>query len=350
MRRDGGREPGRWTAGGREPGGRLTVPAVVATSAVFHYLGPAFAALLFTRVDVLGVAWLRIASAAVIFAAWRRPWRRGGRWTPADRRRLVALGVVLAAMNTVFYLAIARLPLSTVGAIEFLGVVVVAAAGVRTARNALALCVAAAGVAVLTDIRLSGTPLGFGFAFANCALFMLYVVLGHRVANTGTGGAGGRVDRLAAAMLVAAVVATPVGLPAAAPALAHPVLVLAGVAVGVCSSVIPYLTDQVAMARLRRSTYALMLSLLPASATVIGVLVLAQRPTAGDLVGVAMVVAAVAIHQQPADPAPPAAPPDGHPPAPARAPAGTPAPASRTAPPSRQEGAPCGTSDWVRRD
>ena len=40
-----------------------------AVSAVFHYLGPSFAVLLFARVDVLGVAWLRIATAAIILAA-----------------------------------------------------------------------------------------------------------------------------------------------------------------------------------------------------------------------------------------------------------------------------------------
>jgi inner membrane transporter RhtA len=158
-----------------------------------------------------------------------------------------------------------------------------------------------AGVFMLTDIRLAGEPLGFGFAFANCALFMLYVTLGHRVANTaprdGSGWDG--VDQLGAAMLIAAVVTTPLGLVHAAPAFGHPGWLLAGVAVGVCSSVIPYVTDQLAMARVRRATFALMLSILPAAATVIGLLVLTQLPTVADLLGVALVIAAVAIHQQP---------------------------------------------------
>lgn len=104
-------------------------------SAIFHYLGPSFAVLLFAHVDVLGVAWLRIASAAVVFAVWRRPWRLIVRATPQQRAVLVALGVVLAAMNSLFYLAVDRLPLSTVGAIEFLGVVILAAVGTRTRRN-----------------------------------------------------------------------------------------------------------------------------------------------------------------------------------------------------------------------
>jgi inner membrane transporter RhtA len=272
----------------------VPAPAYFAVSAVFHYLGPALAVLLFVRVDVLGVAWLRIVSAAVVFALWRRPWRLITRLAPRQRLTLLALGLVLAAMNTVFYLAIARLPLATVGAIEFLGVIALAMIGVRTRRNVLALVLAVAGVATLTDIRIIGEPIGIALAFINCALFMLYVVLGHRIANSGPKG----IDQLGAAMLIAAVAATPVGVGQAAAALTHPLWLLAGIGVGICSSVIPYVTDQLAMARLRRATFALMLSILPATATVIGLLVLAQVPTVQDLAGVALVIAGVAIHQQ----------------------------------------------------
>jgi inner membrane transporter RhtA len=224
-------------------------------SAVFHYLGPAFAVLLFARLDVLGVAWLRTASAAALFALWRRPWRLLARMGWRGRLLLVQLGTVLAAMNAVFYLAVARLPLATVGAVEFLGVVLLATAGAKTPRNAAALGLTVGGVAALADLRLVGQPLGFAFAFGNCALFMCYVVLGHRVANTDAGtGAMSGIDQLGVAMLVAAVAVTPVGLGSALDAFAHPVLLLAGVGVGLCSSVVPYVTDQLAMARLPRAT------------------------------------------------------------------------------------------------
>src|SRR5436190_6478069 len=136
-------------------------------SAVFHYLGPAFAVLLFARVDVLGVAWLRIASAAAIFAAWRRPWRAYARLDRAARSTLLLWGVVLAVMNCCFYEAIDRLPLGTVAAIEFLPVIALAALGARTTRNASALVLAVAGVYALMHVRLTGEPLGFAFAFAN---------------------------------------------------------------------------------------------------------------------------------------------------------------------------------------
>src|SRR5688572_17786991 len=140
-------------------------------STVFHYLGPSFAVLLFAHVSVQGVAWLRIASAALVFALWRRPWRAIRALSWEQRRTLLAFGVVLGLMNVSFYQAIARLPLSTVGAIEFIGPIVLAAFGVRTPRNVLALVLAAAGGWVLTDVRLSGEPLGYLFAFVNCALF-----------------------------------------------------------------------------------------------------------------------------------------------------------------------------------
>jgi inner membrane transporter RhtA len=274
---------------------RVPAPCFFLVSAVFHYLGPSFAVLLFAHVDVLGVAWLRIASAALVFGIWRRPWRLFRR---ADERRpLLALGVVLAAMNSLFYLAIDRLPLATVGAIEFLGTIVLAAAGTRTRRNVGALVLAITGVFVLTDVRLGGEPLGFAFAFANCAGFMLYVLLGHRIANSEVADSGDKLDRLGAAMLVAAVVATPFAIGQAVPAFTHPAWLLWGIAVGLCSSVIPYVTDQLAMARLPRATFALMLALLPATATVTGLLVLSQVPTPRDLAGIALVVAGVAVHR-----------------------------------------------------
>src|ERR1700704_5360786 len=152
-------------------------------SAVFHYLGPSFAVLLFARLAVLGVAWLRIASAAAVFARGPGPggpFRRAGR---EARARLVAWGAVLAVMNCCFYEAIARLPLGTVAAIEFLPVVALAAIGTRTPRNAVALALAVFGVYELSHVQLTARPLGLAFAFANAALFATYIVLAHEVAR-----------------------------------------------------------------------------------------------------------------------------------------------------------------------
>ena len=274
---------------------RFPPHAYFVVSAIFHYLGPAFAVLLFIELEPTGVAWLRIASAAVIFALWRRPWRARSRLHRETRWALVCWGGVLAVMNTCFYLAITALPLGTVAAIEFLPVVALAALGARTRRNAAALVLAVGGVYLLTDVRIAGERLGLLFAAANAILFTAYIILGHRVSRDR---ALTSIDGLALSMMIAGVVALPFGLVQALPAFTDPVLLAASIGVGVCSSVIPYVTDQLAMRRLARATYSLMVSLLPTTATVIGVLVLTQIPTPAEAFGVLLVVAGIAVHRE----------------------------------------------------
>jgi inner membrane transporter RhtA len=268
-------------------------------SAVFHYLGPSFAVLLFARVEPLGVAWLRIVSAGVVFAVWRRPWRVSRASIRMVWPLVCTFGAVLAVMNACFYLAIDRLPLGTVAAIEFLPVIALAALGVRSLRNLAALALAVAGVYALVDVRIAAEPLGIALAFANALLFACYIVVAHRMARRRE---LARIDGLALAMLVAAVLVTPIGGSSVAPALLDPIALAAGVGVGVASSVIPYVFDQLAMSRLSRATYSLMVSLLPATATVIGLVVLAQVPHLVEILGVALVVCGVALHREASSP------------------------------------------------
>ena len=265
-----------------------------AVSAVFHYLGPSFAVLLFPAIGVLGVAWLRIASAAAIFAPWTKPWRTIKKADARTRLLLVGLGVCLAVMNTAFYLALDRLPMSLVAAMEFVGTIGVAFYGLRTGRNLAALALTVAGVFLLIDVKWSSDPVGLFWAALNGALFVGYIVLGHRISESG---ASGGVDLLGAAMAIAFVFIMPIGIVEAAQAFGSVELVLAGIGVGVCSSVIPYISDQLAMSRLPRASFALMLALLPAMATLIGVIVLAQIPSLQDSIGVLLVMAGVAIHK-----------------------------------------------------
>jgi inner membrane transporter RhtA len=274
--------------------GSVPPHAWFAVSAVFHYLGPSFAVLLFPAVGVLGVAWLRIVSAAAAFAPWTKPWRT---IAEADRRArvvLIALGACLAGMNIAFYLALDRLPMSLVAAIEFVGTIAVALYGLRSARNLSALIIVVLGVFVLIDIRWSSDPLGLLWAVLNGTLFVGYIVLGHKISEDG---ARGGVDRLGAAMAIAAVFVLPIGLAEAARALGSLELILAGIGVGICSSVIPYLCDQLAMSRLPRASFALLLALLPATAAVVGAIVLSQVPSLRDIVGVSLVMVGVAIHK-----------------------------------------------------
>ena len=121
-----------------------------------------------------------------------------------------------------------------------------------------------------------------------------YIVLGHRVARSG---AGNGIAGLGAAMAVAFLVVLPIGFADALPAIFSLPLMLAAIGVGICSSVIPYICDQLAMSRLPRASFALMLSLLPVTATLIGILVLHQFPSFTDVLGIALVVAGVAFHK-----------------------------------------------------
>ncbi|AZO22971.1 MULTISPECIES: DMT family transporter [unclassified Mesorhizobium] len=261
-------------------------------SAVFHYLGPAFAVLLFAQVGVLGMAWLRIATAALVFAPLTKPWQVFARADRSARLLLLAFGACLAVMNCAFYLALDRLPISLVAAIEFVGTIGVALVGLRSRRNVAALAIAVAGTLLLIDIKWSSDPVGLFWAFLNGALFVGYIVLGHRIAQTGIGITG-----LGTAMAIAFLVVLPVGFSEALPAFSAPQLLVAAIGVGICSSVIPYICDQLAMARLPRASFALMLSLLPLTATLIGVIVLRQVPSLTDCLGIALVVVGVAMHK-----------------------------------------------------
>jgi inner membrane transporter RhtA len=181
-----------------------------------------------------------------------------------------------------------------VAAIEFVGTIAVALAGLRSRRNLVALVLSVAGVGILIDVAWSDAPVGLAWALANGGLFVVYIVLGHRAA---LGGAGQGIARLGAAMAVAFVFVLPVGITEAVQAFGMPALLAAGIGVGVCSSVIPYICDQLAMAKLPRASYAAMLALLPATATIVGAVVLSQIPTVLDLVGIALVITGIATHR-----------------------------------------------------
>ncbi|MCK5777269.1 MAG: EamA family transporter [Rhodospirillales bacterium] len=265
-----------------------------AVSAIFHYLGPSFAVLLFPAIGVLGIAWFRIASAALIFAPVTRPDRVFRNETGSGRLLLIGLGLCLAVMNTSFYLALERLPMSLVAAMEFIGTIGIALYGLRTRRNVVALILTVTGVFVLIDVKWSTDPAGLFWSALNAALFAVYIVLGHKAAEQG---AGNGVERLGAAMAIAFLVLVPIGLGEASAAFQSPVLIMAGIGVGICSSVIPYVCDQMAMARLPRASFAMLLAILPATATIIAALVLAQIPTPRDIAGIVLVMLGIALHR-----------------------------------------------------
>ncbi len=266
---------------------RIPPQGLFVLGAIAQYVGSSFAVLLFAVVPASGVAWLRVLSAAVALGAWRRPWRT--RWSRRALGLAAAFGLSLSAMNLCFYLAIDRLPLGTAVAIEFWGPIAVATLGSRTRRDIGALGLALAGVLLLADVHLAGTPAGVGLAAGAGALWALYVVLGHRVAADPDLRPR---DGLAAGMAIGALALAPFLAGSAGPALASAWRLAACVLVGLLSSVIPYALEQLALARLPRARFALLLSLLPATAAIIGAVILGQLPGGLEIAGIALVVAA----------------------------------------------------------
>lgn len=264
-------------------------PALFVLSGISLYLGAAIAVWLFDVATPSGVAWLRCLGAAVVLLAWRRPSKAAWRGKPF--LLAATFGVVTAAMNVVFYEAIARLPLGTAVAVEFLGPVAVAAAGSRRRRDVVALVLVAAGVLLIADVQLRGSPLGLAFVLMAAAAWAAYIVLGKRVALA-PGGVSG-LDSLAVGFVVATVLLSPLALGTGEVWGSAKLLVL-GIGVGVLSTVVPYTLDQVVLRRTGRASFALLLALLPVTATVIGFAVLGQVPSLTEAVGIAAVVAGVA--------------------------------------------------------
>ncbi len=272
---------------------RVPAPLLFVGSGLGQYFGAGLAArVLFDDVEAAGVAWLRIAAAALVLVAWRRPWR--ATW---DRRGLLwtaAFGLVLTGMNVAFYIAIDNLPLGTAVAIEFAGPVAVAAVTGTGWHERAGIALAAPGVVLLAGVSLHAgdgdVVLGLVAIGIAAALWAGYIVLGRRVATTGDG-----VTRLAAGMALGAVVFAPPLVPRAAPAFGSWRLMLVVVVVAVLSSVVPYAVEQVVLRRVTPATFAILLALLPATAAAMGALLLRQWPHALDLVGLALVSGAIVL-------------------------------------------------------
>jgi inner membrane transporter RhtA len=267
-----------------------SIPIVFVVGAISQYVGAAIGVFLFDTTEPSTVAWLRVAAAAVALVAWRRPWRR--RW---DRRQAgVALmfGLVTIAMNIAIYEAMARIPLGTAVAIEFLGPTAVAALGSRRSRDFASVALASAGVLLLAGVEFDANLVGVLFALVSAAMWAGYIVVGKRVADAGSG-----LDSLAVGMALAALVTAPaILLPQAAidgSVFADPRTWLLGLCIGLLSTAIPYVLDQLVFVQIGSAKFALLLALLPVTASLIGVLVLRQIPTVPEVAGIALVVVAL---------------------------------------------------------
>ncbi|WP_425957035.1 EamA family transporter [Xylanimonas sp. McL0601] len=270
----------------------MPAPALFVVSGLTLYAGAAVAVGLFDQLAAPAVGWWRIVLAAVVLVAWRRPWRR--RWTGRQLAWAAAFGVVLSAMNVAFYIGIDHLPLGVAVAIEFCGPVGVAAVTGRGWRERGAILVAAAGVVLLagvtlrSDIPRDDVVVGLLAIAAAAACWAGYIVLGKRVAGAGAG-----IDSLTVGMVAGALVFAPVFGHTARTVVPDPRLLAFLLVVAVCSSVVPYVLDQVVLRRVGTATFAVLTAMLPATAVVVGAVVLQQVPTWPELAGLTLVSGAI---------------------------------------------------------
>ena len=257
-------------------------------AAVSQYLGAALAFSIFYNLGASTVATLGVLGAALILILLRRSWRRSLK--DLDMFWTASFGIVLAGMNLCFYLAIDNLPLGNAVAIEFLGPIAVAAAGHRSARNLVALIVAGLGVLLLAQVTSEGTVTGVLFALAAGTLWGFYIVLGSKVARTGA-----HLDGLGIGMLIGGLAIFPSSLHTIDRVFDSPLLMLVALSTGVLGNVIPYGIDQLVFRRISKTRFAFLQSLLPATAACVGILVLGQKTSIGELVGIGLIIFAIGL-------------------------------------------------------
>ena len=254
-------------------------------------LGSALSVGLIEKIGSAGTAWLRLTAGALIFLLLARPPLREIR--RRDLPALLALGVVSGLMSVVFLAAIDRIPLGTAVAIEFLGPLTVAA--VRSHSRAglawpvLAMC----GVVLLTEPWLGDIdPAGIGFAAAGAVGWGSYLLLTQRVGDRFSGITG-----LTLTIPIAAATAAVVGVPQAAGQLDLPI-VLTAVGLALLLPVIPFALEMAALRRMTHTAFGTLAALEPAIGTFIGLIVLHQRPSWPQALGVLLVVGAGAAAQR----------------------------------------------------
>jgi len=249
-------------------------------------VGSALAKHLFSAVGAFGTVALRLCFAAAVLILWWRPSLRMNR-----RAWMVVLGygLVLGSMNLCFYLALARIPLGIAVTIEFLGPLTVALVASRRWLDVFWALLAAAGVVLLMEGRGDLNLVGFVFALAAGTCWGLYILIGAALGRQPTGGTG-----LALGIAAAALVAVPFGVAESGAAMLQPWVLLAGLGVALLSSVIPYSLELEALRKMPPRVFGILMSLEPAMAALVGLVVLQESLHWSQWIAVACVVAASA--------------------------------------------------------
>ncbi|MEE1773810.1 EamA family transporter [Streptomyces sp. JV185] len=273
-------------AGSKGLGAALAPVALVVAGGLSVQFGSAVAVLLMPRAGVLGVVTLRLAVAAVVLLVVCRPKVRGH--SRADWGTVLAFGLAMGGMNTLFYQAADRIPLGAAVTLEVLGPLALSVFASRRLVNVVWAGLALGGVVLLGGggfDRLD--PVGAAYALGAGAMWATYIVFSAR-----TGRRFPQADGLALAMVVAALLSLPLGIMESGSKLLVPSTVGLGAAVALLSSVLPYTLELMALRRLPAPTFAILMSLEPAIAATAGFLILDQALTTTDALAIALVIGA----------------------------------------------------------
>ncbi|WP_235829310.1 EamA family transporter [Gulosibacter macacae] len=258
-------------------------------SSISLQIGAAFAVRLFPELGSWGVNALRLMVAGAVLLAVVRP--RAGGWTGRQWRSVLLLGLAMGGMNGTFYASIEHIPLGTAVAIEFIGPLLLSAILSRRARDLIWVIIAALGMgAVALDSLIGGSaldPLGVVFALVAAAFWAAYILAGARVGVLVPGNGG-----LGFALVIGSLISVPLGWEGIGMALSDWRLLGLAVATAILGSLLPYSLEFVALRRLPKPVFGVLMSLEPAVATIGGWLLLAQVPGPWKIVAVVLVIVA----------------------------------------------------------
>jgi inner membrane transporter RhtA len=273
-----------WLAAAPRLTGSIPPTVQVLLGIISVQVGGAVAKTLFSSAGATGVVALRLVFCALILLLI---------WRPTIKREtlgvVVVYGVVLGTMNLLFYLSLARIPLGVAVTIEFLGPLAVALLGSRRLRDVLWALMAAGGVVLLARGGGDIDPVGVLLALGAGACWAGYILASAKLGSRTTDGTG-----LALGMVVAAVLVVPFGVVDAGTALLSPTVLLAGLAVALLSSVIPYSLELEALRKIPPRVFGVLMSMEPAVAALAGLALLGELLAPVQWVAICLVVAASA--------------------------------------------------------
>ncbi len=288
----------------------MPVFLIVVLEATLIYSATGVVKVAFTQLDAVYAAWYRVGFMAILLLIWRRPWRNRALLptTVRDWGFLIAFGAALVTMNTMYYVAISNMDIGIATAIEFVGPLSVAVITGHSWRERVGILLAASGVVLLAGISLNGADdgnflVGLTAILIGGSMWGFYIVLGGKIASKGH-----PIDMLCIGTTLGWILQSIFLAPGAVSHVIRPkadatwltgvkgtaMLMLVLFLVSLCGSFLPYLTDQVVMRRIPSDRYSVMQSINPAMATLIAV-AFGEMPSIGECVGIALVIAAVAV-------------------------------------------------------